>query len=129
MQATLLGRLHARIPARFGFAVTGLRRARRTALCDRREHVDFELLLAARDAQAVASVQQFGRFARAIVDADLAAFDGLLGERARLEEPRRPQPYVKAYAGSRRCIAQQAFQGVFTRTCCNRSSGKWRSRP
>src|SRR6185312_11588094 len=76
-----------------------LRHAGRAALVRQRQHLDLQPLLAPADLQLVARAQRLGRLAAAAVDVDLAAVDRLLGETARLEEARGPQPHVDAYFG------------------------------
>ena len=44
----------------------------------------------------VADMHSLGRFAGGPIDLDLATLDRLLGERARFEEARDPEPHIKA---------------------------------
>src|SRR6185312_10141355 len=97
LHAPLLAQRLARRAAFVGLAIKRLRDARRPALLAERGDVDDERLLAAPDAHAVACVQSLRRLCRRIVAIDLAALDRLLGERARLEEARGPEPDIEAH--------------------------------
>jgi hypothetical protein len=99
---------HARQPLRLAFPLAphhaghGFRvhrggHRRRPALVGEHRDGDLDALAAAADRQDVAHVHRLGRLAAGAIDLDLAAVDGLLGQRAGLEEARRPQPLVGAH--------------------------------
>src|SRR5690606_8753567 len=81
------------------FLVQGLRNDRRTTRGAGRDDTDDKALDASRDAQSIIDMNQSRRFRGSIVDLDLAALDGLLGEAARLVETRGPKPNIQAHAG------------------------------
>jgi hypothetical protein len=67
-----------------------LRNAGRTTLFTQATDVDLEVLVADRDMQTIADMQQLRRLARQIIDRNLAAFDRFFRNRARLEKTRGP---------------------------------------
>jgi len=89
-QPILLALRFARTAALVGFAIQCLRGAGRAAFLAQREHLDYHAFLAARKLDALAAAHELGGFAGDIADADLARFDGLLGERTGLEKTRGP---------------------------------------
>ncbi len=99
------------------FLVERLRDRCGAAHRQQRDDDDLEAFVAAADAQAMAFVHGLGRFRGFAFDVDLAAFDRLLGEAARLEEACGPQPDVEAHAvrGGARCRGLRAQNGIFPR--------------
>jgi len=85
--------------AGFGFPIEHLRRGGRPASFGQLQHFHLQTFLAAGDPDPVARTERLGRLAAGVVDGDLAAVDGLLGETAGLEEARGPEPDVRAHGG------------------------------
>src|SRR5690606_23976013 len=76
------------------------------ALLRQRQHLNVALYLALAQRDYLADAYRLARLDALAIDMDLAAFDHLLCQRARLVETRRPQPLVDAHlvhVGSTSC--------------------------
>lgn len=89
-QSILFALRFARAATLVRFAIQHLRRASRAAFLAQREHLDYHAFLATRNLDALATAHELGGFAGDVTDADLASFNGLLGERTGLEKTRGP---------------------------------------
>lgn len=98
-QSTLFPRRLARNATGLALAIERLRHWRRAALGGQTEHVQLHPLVAAAYRDPIAHVHRTGGLARRSVQFDLATADRLLGQAARLEEARGPEPYIDTNAG------------------------------
>src|SRR5690606_14180697 len=99
-EPALLALRLARGNAGLGLAIQEGGTAGRSTARIERLHDHLESLLAAHDAQLIADMQRAGRFRARTADLDPAVRDRLLGQGARLEETRRPQPDIEAQVRS-----------------------------
>ena len=79
------------------FGVKQRSRRCRAALVAERKDGDGKREWAAAHFNFVANLHGLGRFWALAVEFDLAAFDGIRGERSRLKKPPRPQPFIDAH--------------------------------
>src|SRR4029077_441727 len=71
----------------------------RTTHCTQQQNLHLKVAALRRHSQPVANTDLACRLRRLAVRLDPAEFAGTLGQRARLEKSRGPEPYIDSYAG------------------------------
>ncbi len=90
------GGLQARLTAGIGLSVEGLGDGGGSPRLAEREQIHMEYTGLTVDAEPVPEAQDAGGFCTLAVHLDAPDVAGVCGKRARLEEARRPQPFVEA---------------------------------
>jgi hypothetical protein len=93
----------APLAAFVGFAVEGLRDRCRSADFAELQDFDFELATFVADAKHVSDADFAGCLGELSVGENSPEFAGVLGQGARLEEARGPEPEIDAYTGHKLC--------------------------
>ena len=107
MLRAALGQLQAKFAAHVGFLIESLSHRRRTAYLAQLPHLDVELACFGSDMEMVAGVDLARRLRLVSVGDDTPQITRPRSERARLEEARCPEPFVRPDTGHSPIVVQE----------------------